>query len=147
MSVLDGSVAGRAPAAERAQRTLRRPAGRLLAVIAAAIAGIAALIPLVQDSGATTKGYELRDLEQQRNEWRARVHSMESEVATLGSIERVRREATERLGMALPAKTIFLEVGVVAPPLGRVPSRYLSQGVADEGEDAARLCGSDCTSR
>jgi cell division protein FtsL len=147
MSVLDGSATGGAPAARRAHGVLGPPAGRLLAVVAAAVVGIAAFIPLIQDSGATTKGYELRDLERERNEWRARVHDLESEVAALGSTERVRREATERLGMAPPAKTIYLGVGVPAPPLGRVPSRYLSEGAVGQDEDATRMCGSDCPSR
>ena len=124
----------RAKAAGRA-RPLAGTTSKALVVAALAVAGIAAAIPLVQDSDATTRGYELRDLERTRDTWRARAHALESEVAALASTERVQREATQRLGMAPPGQTIFLETNVGGPSANRAPLRYVAERTA--GADRA----------
>ena len=128
MSVLDRPIRRKAHTAARPRvpaGLTARPAAAALAVVALVIVALAALIPLMQDSSATARGYGLRDLERTRDEWRARNDALEQEVAELGSIERVRREATERLGMVAPGQTIYIKTDVSGPSAGEVPERYL----------------------
>lgn len=157
MSVLDRPIRGKArpggrgrasaPGVPKAGPSRARPIGRVrplagttskaLVVAALAVAGSAAAIPLVQDSDATTRGYELRDLERNRDEWRARAHGIESEIAALASTDRVQREATQRLGMVRPAQTIFVETNVSGPSANRAPLRYVAERSAADTTAAA----------
>jgi len=67
------------------------------------IAGLAiviiALLQIVQTSEATTTGFSIQSLKQEKLELESAVRGVEAEVAALSSIERVEREAA-RLGLA-----------------------------------------------
>jgi hypothetical protein len=52
------------------------------------------------------------------------VHSLEAEVATLASLERVEREARGRLGMVPAEKVLYLEVDVPPPRQQLLPRRF-----------------------
>jgi cell division protein FtsL len=94
-------------------------------IIAAVLVGIAALLPLVQNSLATSTGGSISRLEQEREDWKARLNEQEIQVAQLGSLARIEREARERLKMVEPAEVNYLSVDAPAPAPHKLPSRYL----------------------
>lgn len=133
MAVLDGFFRGKPVASEEGAPASRRYSA-MVVIAAAVVVMIAATVPLVQDSGATARGYDLRDMERTRDDWQARVHGLESDLAELGSLDRIEREATRRLGMVVPETTIYIETSVSGPADVSAPS-YLVPA-ADAGEPA-----------
>lgn len=128
MALLDDLLRGRPRTATRpAQTASPRIASQKLVILALAVVSIAALIPLVQNSDLTGQGGELRRLERTRDEWRARVHATEAEVASLASLERVEHEATTRLGMVPPSERIYVTSPVSGPADPAAPSRYIPE--------------------
>lgn len=95
--------------------------------LAAVVIGIAALLPLIQSSGATSKAGRVDALEEQRTASQAQLRELEVEVARLGSLERIEQEARTRLGMETPKQTHFIPMDVPGPEPLKAPSRYLPQ--------------------
>jgi cell division protein FtsL len=93
--------------------------------IALVAVGLAGLLPLLQSSQTTTTGYNIRQLERQRNDWQARIHELEAEIASLAALDRIEREARERLNMQPPEDTLYLTVDVARPESQPVPDRFL----------------------
>src|SRR3989304_87687 len=81
---------------------LHSPSLPALLILAAVVIGLAALLPLVQSSHATALNGNIQKREQAKADWQARLREMELEVAGLGSLDRVEREATQRLHMTAP---------------------------------------------
>jgi len=96
----------------------------VLTIALAAIA-VAAVLPLLQSSQATTTEGNVRQLERARDDWQARTQELEAEIATLGSLDHIEKEARERLGMVPPTDTIYLIVDVPSSPEQFVPLRFL----------------------
>ena len=104
---------------------LHSPSVPALLILAAVVIGLAALLPLVQSSDATSINGNIQKLEQEKADWQARLHEMELEVAGLGSLDRVEREATQRLHMTAPQSVQYITVDVPAPAGHKLPSRFL----------------------
>ena len=115
-------------------RSLRLPG--LGVVSAAGLVTAAALLPVVQNSTATTAGFETRRLEQRKADLQAAIYQAQTEVAQLGSLDRIDREARGRLGMVPAERAVVIQVKEPAPTGGHVPARFL-QGAAPEPEPAA----------
>ncbi len=88
------------------------------------------LVQVSQVGDATSTGYAIRRLEQQRQDWDAQVRQLEAEVAALTSLERVEREARDRLGLVPAGNSVYLNVSVPPPEQQLVPRRYVSSEVA-----------------
>jgi len=117
-----------APKAQRESalaQLLRSPSLPVLLTVCAVAVGLAALIPLIQSSVATTTNSNVQRLEQERIDWEARLHELELDVATMGSLDRIEREAISRLRMTPPKETRYITVDVPAPEQRRLPSRFL----------------------
>ena len=99
----------------------------VILILVTLVVGIAALLPLVQTSLATSTGGNVSRLEQLREDWQARLHEQEVNVARLGSLDRIESEAQERLKMVAPDSVMYLRVDAPAPAPQRIPSRYLSE--------------------
>ena len=108
----------------------------VILIVAAVIVGVAALLPLLQSSGATSTAGHIRELEQQREDMEALLHQQEIEVARLGSLERIEQEARIRLKMGPPEAIRYFSVDAVAPAPHRLPSRFLppQEPTGDTGE-------------
>ncbi len=104
-----------------------------LLIISALMIGTAALIPLVQSSIATTTNGNVRILEQQRDDWQARIQELELDVATMAGLNRIENAARENLKMVEPKERLYITVPVEAPESRSLPSRYLPP-VVDERE-------------
>ena len=99
----------------------------VILILVTLVVGIAALLPLVQTSLATSTGGNVSRLEQLREDWQARLHEQELRVATLGSLDRIESEAQERLKMVTPDSVTYLRVDAPAPASNKLPSRYLTE--------------------
>lgn len=93
--------------------------------IALVAVGLAGLLPLLQSSQATTTGDNIRRLERQRSDWEARIHELDAEIASLAALDRIDREARERLNMLPPEETVYLTVNVASPETQPFPARFL----------------------
>ena len=93
--------------------------------IALVAVGLAGLLPLLQSSQATTIGYNIRQLERRRNDWEARIHELEAEIASLAALDRIENEAGQRLNMQAPEHTVYLTVDVASPESQPIPDRFL----------------------
>ena len=113
---------------------LRIPGLRGLA--AAGLVTAAALLPVVQSSNATTAGYEIRQLERRKSDLQASIYNAQSEIAELGSLQRIDREARDRLGMVPATRTVMVTVDEAPPAPWRVPARFAEP--QEEERPAAR---------
>ena len=104
---------------------VRSPSMPTLLIVCALAIGAAALVPLVQSSMATTTNGNVRRLEQQRDDWRARLQELELDVATMAGLDRIEKKAKTDLKMAEPKETRYITVAAAAPEPRRLPSRYL----------------------
>lgn len=117
------ATANERPAPHAKGRSLGMPVVLTIALVAI---GLAALLPLLQKSEAVNTNYTIRQLERQRNDWEARIHELEAEVASLAALDRIDREARQRLNMEEPEDTVYLTVDVASPDSQPVPDRFRS---------------------
>ena len=96
-----------------------------LLIVAALVIGSTALIPLVQSAVATSTNGNVHRLEQQRDDWQARIQELELEVATMASLDRIEKRARTDLKMSQPKETRYIAVDAAAPAPRKLPSRYL----------------------
>ncbi|MFN8559095.1 MAG: hypothetical protein U0531_17740 [Dehalococcoidia bacterium] len=119
-------------------RWLPRPARlpSIGVVASAALVAGAAMLPVVQASNTTTAGYETRRLAQQKLDLQAAIYNTQTEVAELGSLERIERDAIGRLGMVSAGRTGVITVATPRDTSWHVPARYLIEEPAT-GEEPA----------
>lgn len=118
-------AAARKPAV--ATGVLRSPALPVFLTLAALAIGVAALLPLIQSSSATSTAGEVRTLEADRTDWRARLRALELEVAQMGSLSRIEQEAAKRFGMGPPKQQHYIAIDAPALEPRKIPSRYLPE--------------------
>ena len=107
----------------------------VILILVTLVVGIAALLPLVQTSLATSTGGSVSRLEQLREDWQAQLHEQELRVAQLGSLDRIDGEARGRLKMVTPDSVTYLLVDAPAPAPIKLPRRYLTEETGPvEGE-------------
>jgi cell division protein FtsL len=112
---------------------LRSPSLPTLLIISALVIGAAALLPLVQSSIATITNGNVHHLEQQRDDWQARIQEKELEVTTMASLERIEQAAKTDLKMVEPRESRYITVAAEPPERRRLPSRY-SPAAPEEGQ-------------
>jgi len=129
-------AAARKPAT--ATGVLRSPALPVLLTLAALAIGVAALLPLIQSSSATSTAGEVRTLEAERTDWRARLRALELEVAQMGSLSRIEQEAAARFGMGPAKQQHYIAIDALALEPRKIPSRYLPEQT-DPASDSPSL--------
>jgi|SRR3990172_2258228 cell division protein FtsL len=97
----------------------------VILIIAAMIVGLTAMLPLVQSSGATSTAGSIQRLQTDKAALQAKLRELETEVATLGSLDRIRQEASVRLEMEQPKDVRYIRVDLPPPTDRRLPSRFL----------------------
>jgi len=110
-----------------ASGVLRSPALPVFLTLAALAIGVAALLPLIQSSSATSTAGEVRALEAERTDWRARLRALELEVAQMGSLSRIEQEAAGRFGMGPAKQQHYIAIDAPALAPRKIPSRYLPE--------------------
>lgn len=96
-------------------------------ILTAALVAAAALLPVAQSSNLTTTGYQVRELEQRRSDLQAAIYNAQVDIARLGSLERIEREARDRLGMVPAERTVSVQVRVPPPAPRQIPARYVPE--------------------
>ena len=118
------------PAATARERAAPRSEGRQpglpsLVITCVVVIGLAGLLPLLLSSMVIHTSGDVRQLEGVRNDWNARIQELEAEIAVLGSLDRIEKEARGRLGMVPPDETVYITVDQPAPEKQIVPLRFL----------------------
>jgi cell division protein FtsL len=116
---------------------LRSPSLPTLLIISALAIGAAALLPLIQSSLATMTNGNVHRLEQQRDDWQARIQEKELEVTTMASLWRIEQMAKDDLNMVEPTETWYVSVDKAPPEPRRLPSRYLPPATEEEQNQPA----------
>jgi cell division protein FtsL len=104
---------------------------------AAAMVAAAALLPVVQTRSRTSAGAETRQLERQKSDIQATIYNQQTDIAQLGSMQRIDREARERLGMVPAGNGMVVAVSQPAPEERQIPARYLPLEEAQPPHQAA----------
>lgn len=99
----------------------------IILLVAAMIVGLAALLPLVQSSGATTTVGDITTLQRQRDDWQTRLEEEQLKVAQMSSLNAIRKIAVERLHMGDADDIRYITVDAPPPAPGSVPSRLLPE--------------------
>lgn len=99
----------------------------IVLVLAAMIVGLAALLPLVQSSGATTTVGDITTLQRERDDWQTRLEEEQLKVAQMSSLNAIRQIAIDRLHMGEADDIRYITVDAPAPATDSVPSRLLPE--------------------
>jgi cell division protein FtsL len=106
-------------------------------IVAAMIVGFAAMLPLVQSSGATSRAGRIQQMQDEKNGLQARLRELELEVAGLGSLDRIEHEAKARLQMEPAKETHYIAVDAPPPEEDKLPSRYLPAERPETPDDSS----------
>ncbi len=123
-------------------RSLLRRAGGPLALLGAGGLMLGAMfLPVLQNSDATSTGYQIEREQQQLDDLRAKTYALQAQVADLGSESRIRQEAA-RLGMVPAGRAVAVAVNVPAPsgvflPRGLQPTPGAAGAVEGSPANAA----------
>jgi cell division protein FtsB len=113
--------------------TVRIRAGWLLALLMAS-AVVLGLVSLTLTTLVTTRGYEVRRLQAERDRWTERLMRVESEISSLQSLERVEREARSRLRLTEARDRLFVNPKDSPPPVPQA-----APTTRDAGPDPVQL--------
>ncbi|MGK2963984.1 MAG: hypothetical protein ACSLFM_00060 [Tepidiformaceae bacterium] len=111
----------------------RFPAPNWWVLSSVAVLGIGAMLPVIQNSAATTRGFETQALQVERARIQGDIRVLESDVATLTSLDRVRQRAAE-LGLGPATSPIFVEVDEAGPAPAKIPAEHLPAPTSPRGE-------------
>jgi hypothetical protein len=117
--------------------SFRTPAGRVSwwLVAAVAVLGLSAMLPVLQNSSATSQAFETRDLRAQRDALNGDVNLLEADIARLTSLVRIERRAAD-IGLAPATSQVFVTVGEPGPAPAKIPAEYLPAPAAPGGRSA-----------
>ena len=93
-------------------------------VAALAVFGIGAALPVLQNSTATTRGFDVQRLQADENRLASDIRLTESEVAALASLDRIETRARE-IGLAPGDVPYFINSTEPGPAPAKIPSEYL----------------------
>jgi hypothetical protein len=97
------------------------------------ILGAGAVLPVLQTSSATTRGFDAQRIQAQQEDVRGQIRALEAEVAGMTRLERIERRASE-IGLLPGTDPVFITVDVPGPQPAKLPSEYLPGPVLPEGE-------------
>jgi len=129
------ATARRQPATDAMFRSSALP---VLLILAAMAIGVSALLPLIQSSSATSTAGDVRALEAEHADQRARLRALELEVAGLGSLSHIEAEAAARFGMKPPTQLHYIAIDAPGPEPRKLPTRYY-RTEPEEPSDSASL--------
>ena len=128
------ATAPKANAESRLEGLLRPENLPVVLIVAAMVVGIAALLPLLQSSASTSTAGTIRQLEENKAGWQTQLQELEINVAGMGSLDTIEREARRRFKMIRPQEVVYILVNSPPPEARRIPSRYLPQDSSAETE-------------
>jgi hypothetical protein len=113
---------------------LPNPVGQVnwLVVGAVALTGFAALLPVVQNSTATSTGFDIQASQREQIELQGQIGVLETDVANLTSLTRIDPRATE-IGLAPVSDPIYVSVKEPGPEPAKLPAEYLPRADTRKG--------------
>jgi hypothetical protein len=93
---------------------------------AMAIVGFSAMLPVLQSSWTTTRGFETQDLEARQAQLSGDIRTLESEVAKLTSLTRIERRALA-MGLVPGGTPLYVTVDEAGPAPAQIPSELLPE--------------------
>lgn len=105
---------------------LRTPFGSInwWMVTAVVLVGLSAMLPVVQNSSATSRGFEIQASQAEQARLQGEITLLESDVARLTSLSRIERRAKE-IGLAPAENPIFVTVEEAGPQPAKIPAELL----------------------
>lgn len=105
---------------------VRTPFGTLnwWVMSAVLIAGTSAMLPVFQNSMATSEGFHMQSAQAEQAQLRGDISVLESDVGQLTSLERIQRRAQE-IGLSPSDNPIFVHVDEAGPAPAKIPAEYL----------------------
>lgn len=91
---------------------------------AVAIAGMGAMLPVLQNSTATSRGFDIQRDTARQAKLNGEISLVESDVARLTSLTRIERRAKE-IGLGPTENPIYITIDEAGPAPAKVPSEYL----------------------
>jgi hypothetical protein len=91
---------------------------------AIAVFGVGAMLPVLQNSTATTRGFEVQQIQAKETTLNAEIEAMESDVARMTSMDRIEERAKE-IGLVPGDSPIYVHVDVPGPEPAKIPAQYL----------------------
>ena len=110
--------------------------GKLLLVGTVGLAVIAAGFQVNQFSRLTSTGYQINELNRQRDAKQAENHTIEADVAGLSSLARVDWEARTKLHLEPAQQKLYIAVNHDVPDRQTLPTRFLPPDAPDAGSRA-----------
>ncbi len=89
-----------------------------------ALLGASASLPVIQNSTATTRGYELQLIQAERSRLEGEVSVLEADIAQLTSLGSVQQRALE-LGLGPASSPIYISVDEAGPEPAKLPAEFL----------------------
>jgi cell division protein FtsB len=113
-------------------RGLERPSERVAGsphtarwiVAGIAIVGLSAMLPVLQKSTQTSRGFTLQQRQAEASQLTNEIHQLEGEVARLTSQERIERRAYQ-IGLLPSRDAIYVDVSVPGPEPAKIPAEFL----------------------
>lgn len=102
----------------RARLGVRLDSVPLLLGLALTLVALLSLLYLSQTSSVAISGYDIQELEARRNQWEYRNEQLRLQIAQTKSLDRVEREAAQRLSMGAPTRVVFVQQ---PPPVTAAP--------------------------
>ena len=88
------------------------------------VVGVSAMLPVLQNSIATSEGFQAQRSQAADATLRSQISVLESDVAQLTSLGRIERRARE-IGLQPTSNPIYVHVDVAGPEPAKIPSEYL----------------------
>ena len=114
----------RASAAAPAKRLVRGGLFNGWIIAGIAVLGISAVLPVVQDSTATSQGFQIQTMQADNTKLESQISQTEADVAALTSLARIQRRANE-IGLIPGQKPIYVTITTPGPAPAKLPAEYL----------------------
>ena len=111
----------------------RRFNGWLVAAIA--LAAVSAVLPVLQNSSVTSRGFDMQALDAEKARLQGQISVLEADVARYTSLSRIERRA-EEIGLVPAEGTIYVTVDEAGPAPAKIPAEFLP-GPAPETDGPA----------
>jgi hypothetical protein len=91
---------------------------------AVALATASAMLPVLQNSSTTSRGFEVQALQAKQVRLEGETALVEADVARLTSLARIQKRASE-LGLVPATSPIYISVDEAGPAPAKIPAEYL----------------------
>ncbi len=105
---------------------LPRPIRGINGWVLAAVAGatISAMLPVLQNSTTTSRGFEVQAVQARQGRLEGEIGLIESDVARLSSLTRIQKRASE-IGLVPSSSPLYITVEEAGPAPAKIPAEYL----------------------